>query len=96
MSIRDNRRSKAASAYATEPYLGSHGMDTTASRSTSGGHNGRTVSGARVHMPLSPLAYERIAQRARTLWLASGCLPGRDEQNWREAEVQLAAESVLE
>ena len=39
------------------------------------------------------LTHERIAERAKALWLASGCVPGRDEQNWHEAEAQLRAES---
>ena len=39
-----------------------------------------------------PLTHEQIAERAKTLWLASGCRPGRDEQNWLEAEAQLKAE----
>lgn len=43
--------------------------------------------------PNSHLIPECIAERARALWLASGCAPGRDEQNWREAEAQLRAES---
>jgi hypothetical protein len=38
------------------------------------------------------LTHEQIAERAKTLWLASGCLPGRDEQNWLAAEAQLKAE----
>lgn len=41
----------------------------------------------------TPLTHERIAERAKALWLASGCVPGRDEQNWHEAEAQLRAES---
>ncbi len=43
--------------------------------------------------PNSHLIHECIAERARALWLASGCTPGRDEQNWCEAEAQLRAES---
>lgn len=40
----------------------------------------------------SSLTHERVAERARALWLASGCAPGRDDQNWWEAEAQLRAE----
>jgi hypothetical protein len=43
-----------------------------------------------------PLTHERIAERARALWRASGCMPGRDEQNWREAEAQLKAKLKLD
>ena len=35
---------------------------------------------------------EQIAERAQAIWKASGCKPGRDEQNWVEAERQLKAE----
>ena len=35
---------------------------------------------------------DQIAERARVLWRKSGCLPGRDRQNWLEAEAQLKAE----
>ena len=38
------------------------------------------------------LTYDQIAQRAEHIWRQSGCLPGRDEQNWQEAEAQLKAE----
>ena len=44
---------------------------------------------------VSPLTYEQIAERAETIWQASGCLPGRDEQNWCEAEAQLKAELAI-
>jgi hypothetical protein len=43
--------------------------------------------------PMMSLPHERVAERAKALWMASGCVPGRDEQNWREAEAQLRAES---
>jgi hypothetical protein len=35
---------------------------------------------------------EQIALRARTIWQANGCKPGRDRENWLEAEAQLKAE----
>jgi Protein of unknown function (DUF2934) len=38
------------------------------------------------------LSHEQIAQRAVHIWRQGGCLPGRDEQNWKEAEAQLKAE----
>jgi len=38
------------------------------------------------------LTREQIEERARALWLESGCLPGRDDANWHEAEAQLKAE----
>jgi len=42
--------------------------------------------------PAVKLTYEQIAQRAEHIWRQEGCLPGRDDQNWREAEAQLKAE----
>ena len=44
---------------------------------------------------VTPLTYEQIAERAEAIWQASGCLPGRDKQNWCEAEVQLKAELAI-
>jgi hypothetical protein len=38
------------------------------------------------------LTHQQIQERARDIWLKSGCLPGRDDDNWREAETQLKAE----
>ena len=43
----------------------------------------------------TPLTREQIAERAEAIWQASGCLPGRDEQNWCEAEAQLKAKLVI-
>ena len=34
---------------------------------------------------------EQIAARAYELWLQSGCLPGRDAENWTQAERELLA-----
>jgi len=42
--------------------------------------------------PAATPTYEQIAQRAEHIWRQGGCLPGRDEQNWHEAEAQLKAE----
>jgi len=41
--------------------------------------------------PTSP-THEEIASRAKQLFVESGHVPGRDEQNWLEAERQLHAE----
>jgi hypothetical protein len=38
---------------------------------------------------------EEITARAKAIWIAGGRLPGRDEQNWLEAERQLRAERGL-
>ena len=42
------------------------------------------------HAPV--LTHEQIAERARTIWKAKGCILGHDKQNWLEAEAQLKAE----
>ena len=44
---------------------------------------------------VTPLTHEQIAKRAEAIWQAHGCLPGRDEQNWCEAEAQLKAELAI-
>ncbi|MCX5674820.1 MAG: DUF2934 domain-containing protein [Planctomycetota bacterium] len=36
--------------------------------------------------------HEQIAERARSIWTAGGCVPGRDLENWRQAERQLREE----
>ena len=38
------------------------------------------------------LTQEQIAERAKKIWQDRGCVPGFDEQNWREAEKQLKTE----
>ena len=35
--------------------------------------------------------HEEIAQRARAIYEQTGCVPGRDLENWLEAEAQLMA-----
>ena len=40
--------------------------------------------------------YEQVAERARAIWEARGCIPGQDERNWLEAEAQLRRELGLE
>ncbi len=36
--------------------------------------------------------HEAIAQRARAIYEASGCKPGRDLENWLAAEAELTAQ----
>jgi len=36
--------------------------------------------------------HAQIAERARAIWIASGCAPGRDLENWQQAERQLRQE----
>jgi hypothetical protein len=34
-------------------------------------------------------SYDEISQRAREIWERNGCLPGRDLENWLQAESEL-------
>ena len=38
------------------------------------------------------LSHDRIAERARAIWLARGCSPDHDQENWCDAEAQLKTE----
>ena len=87
MKNRDNEVSKASSTAARRTR--SVGADTTSGRNAKRMRPG-PQGGASVAMTL--LTYEQVAERARAIWLASGCTPGRDEQNWQEAEIQLKTE----
>ena len=40
-------------------------------------------------LPEPPAAAQDIARRAYELYLASGCVDGRDVENWLEAEQEL-------
>jgi hypothetical protein len=37
-------------------------------------------------------AHDHVSERARAIWMKSGCQPGRDRENWLEAERQLREE----
>jgi hypothetical protein len=92
---RSKELSRASSNYATEANVGS--VETRVSvKETSAVHTaGAASSQSRggTSRPSAPsLTHERVAERARALWLASGCAPGQDERNWCEAEAQLRAE----
>jgi len=41
--------------------------------------------------PRPPPTREQVAARAYEIWQQSGCLPGRDAENWAQAERELAA-----
>jgi Protein of unknown function (DUF2934) len=46
----------------------------------------------RVSLAARPLpTHEQIAARAYELWQQSGCAPGRDAENWAQAERELYA-----
>jgi hypothetical protein len=94
MKSRDNEMNKAGSTHAAEPNVGSVGTGSASRRPASSQKAGQPSpdTWGRLFGQTSPLTHEQVAERARALWLASGCIPGRDEQNWREAEAQLKAE----
>ncbi len=90
MKCRDNQTNRTGSTYTMAARAASPGPVAVSSEASvrqtmsesQGGMSRATV----------PLTQGQIAERARTLWLASGCRSGRDEQNWLEAEAQLRAE----
>ena len=53
----------------------------------------RTVTPQAAH-PAAPakVTHERIAMRAYEKWLQRGCHHGHDQQDWLDAEAELAAE----
>jgi hypothetical protein len=36
--------------------------------------------------------HEQISERAKVIWKQRGCIPGEDQRNWFEAEIQLQNE----
>jgi hypothetical protein len=38
------------------------------------------------------IPHETIAERAWSIWMSKGCLPGQDEMNWYQAERELMTE----
>ena len=38
------------------------------------------------------IPHETIAERAWSIWMSKGCLPGQDEMNWYQAERELVTE----
>lgn len=93
MKSRDNQMSRSASAYANEAREGYARTATAPAYAPSGGKAtlATVISQTKASVAVR-LTHEQIAERAKSLWLASGCLPGRDEQNWLAAEAQLKAE----
>ena len=51
----------------------------------------RTSTATAVRCGASPTP-EQITERAKSIWMKSGCQPGRDQENWLEAERQLRQE----
>lgn len=42
---------------------------------------------------VQPVTHDLVAQRAYTIYLETGSLPGRWKRNWRQAELELAFEA---
>jgi len=61
-------------------------------RSASSGSTYSTKTPQTKSRPTVTPTHEQIAQRAVHIWRQGGCVPGRDVQNWQEAEAQLRAE----
>lgn len=94
MKGRERSKNRASSTHTAEVYKGLVRPGALSALPGSGMKVRQTSSHASVAAsePASPLSHERIAERARALWLASGCTPGHDKQNWSKAEAQLRAE----
>ena len=41
--------------------------------------------------PVVP-THDQISERAKVIWQQRGCMPGEDQRNWFEAEIQLQKE----
>jgi hypothetical protein len=59
---------------------------------TTGRKTAKSATSGRRSSSTKRLTYDRIAERAYQIWQASGCVPGRDQENWKLAEEQLKAE----
>jgi len=94
MKGHDSLKNSTRSTHVGEVNRGSVGAGLISAYPVSGKKARRSSSPSVVALsePAPPLSHKRIAERARALWLASGCVPGRDEENWHEAEDQLRAE----
>jgi hypothetical protein len=93
MKGRASQTSRTGSTCATEARAESVRTSTASKYARMDGEARPTTPGspAAVSAAAPQLTYGQIAERAKALWLASGCLPGRDLQNWCEAEAQLKA-----
>ncbi|MCL5280952.1 MAG: DUF2934 domain-containing protein [Planctomycetes bacterium] len=94
MKNRDHQMNKTASTYAKVTREGFAGTATAPGYPPSAAKTGpmTPILPGRASLAATALTYEQIAERAKALWRASGCLSGRDVQNWLEAEAQLKAE----
>jgi hypothetical protein len=94
MKSRNREMNRPGSTCALEVSAESAGTGTAPGRARNDGKAGQTTlaSPGSASLATARLTHEQVAERARALWLASGCLPGRDVQNWWEAEAQLRAE----
>ncbi len=94
MKSRASGMSRTGSIYTAPAPAGSVGTGGAPRPAASDGKTGPAALTApgNASSATARLTHEQVAERAEALWLASGCLPGRDEQNWLEAEAQLQAE----
>lgn len=61
-------------------------VSTTKSNATANGGVNSTIP---ARPQKAPPSQAQIAQMAYEIWISTGKQPGRDQQNWFEAEVQL-------
>jgi Protein of unknown function (DUF2934) len=94
MKSRTNQMSRKGSTCATQVLVPPAGTGTAYGQIRYNGEARQATPDVQGSAPLTPppLTHEQIAERAKALWLASGRLPGRDMQNWLEAEAQLRTE----
>jgi hypothetical protein len=95
MKSRGSQTSRTGSTYVMAARAASPGPVAASGPASNDGNARQTMfdSQGGVSRATVPFTHEQITNRARALWLASGCKSGCDVQNWLEAEAQLRVES---
>jgi len=83
-------QAEPVSAPSTKPSISSKPAAPAAS-SAQAAMVAQTVTATAARCGASPTP-EQITERAKSIWMKSGCQPGRDQENWLEAERQLRQE----
>ncbi|HVO31100.1 MAG TPA: DUF2934 domain-containing protein [bacterium] len=63
-----------------------------AAKSSSTAPAARAVTGVKTTTPVAEITHEMIARRAFEIWCGKGRPWGGESDNWRQAELELAAE----
>lgn len=82
---------KNAKTAATKPAKTAKTKTTPAKKPAGLGQKGVSPTDA-LPTIVTTLTHDQIAQRAYDIWKAKGRIPGRDHQNWLDAEAQLRSE----